>query len=121
MAVGDTDDLINYINQEMAKSFERPEDDLGVALPAARERGRYVRGLEVQPIPVSPDPVDTIGKIIYDENNLPSEIHYTNGRFPWKRRHIPLPPYRCICGQTFPTAQELLEHRHPQDNIMVLR
>lgn len=83
-------ELVKWINDAMAVPFERSEDDLGIALAPApteakgeRLNAEYVRGFKIELI--GPEPV---------------------------YRPLPKPPYRCICGTVFATAQELLDHRH---------
>lgn len=118
MAVGDTNDLINYINQEMAKSFERPEDDLGIAIGDPRPKGEWVQGLRVRPIE---DHDEGVAYVVYDEADLPTEVRYQGGRNTWKRKYLPRPPYRCICGETFQDAKSLMDHRHEPGSVWILR
>ena len=77
-------DLIDFINRELGKP--KPTiPDLDLPLPSSRAHAEWLRD----------------GTAIMDVK--PS---------PYRRK--PEPPYRCICGTVFPTAEELLDHRHPR-------
>lgn len=88
--------VIDYINEELA----RPRDagqDLGIEIPHS------------QTLPTPPLEIEMMTESMNEETERARKVARL-------RKHQPNPPYRCICGLKFDTAEERIAHRHPMDS-----
>lgn len=82
-------ELVGFIQTELQRKPE-PGQDLGITLPKPGPDSRH----------------------LYVGGNMVEIINDTP-----RYRPVPKPPYRCVCGETFPDVETLLAHRHPNQYI----
>lgn len=140
--------LIEFINEAMAKPIDNPEYDLGIEVPVpGRERGRWIGGNLVEDLIGPPKPpyrpegavtriaglvVEDIpeGKGLYQRSETQREAE--SGRK--RRKKEPVgpnwppkvlqpehmkPPKPCFCGAKFASWEECFAHRH-QGRVQII-